>query len=206
MKVHINPGTCRRTNPLSSLSTSPSHTPTYTNAITMDSWSMSNPTGHPVRSQALSGIHPQSHWSLCAFTGMHLKSHWDLYAFAGIHPQTTINPQSWCPPQPFPPIPGFMFLYQISSSLRRDSTAQHVCSSGAGFNPSEFWSPCGLPVSCCLTTSVVRSRSDDCSTGCPSSAGPAWSSLAQDLYGSGRHESSIRTVPLPGTFACAVSR
>jgi len=30
---------------------------------------------YPVRSQALSGIHPQSHWSPCAFTGMHLQSH-----------------------------------------------------------------------------------------------------------------------------------
>ena len=29
------------------------------------------------------------------------------------------------------------------------------------------------------------------------------SSLAQDLHGSGRHESGIRTVPLPGTLACA---
>jgi len=37
------------------------------------------------------------------------------------------------------------------------------------------------------------------------SAGTAWSSLAQDLHGSGRHESSIRTVPLPGTFACTAS-
>jgi len=60
---------CRRTIPQSSLPTSPSHKPTYTNAIPMDFWSISNPTGHPVRSQAHSGIHPQSHWSPCAFTG-----------------------------------------------------------------------------------------------------------------------------------------
>jgi hypothetical protein len=32
------------------------------------------------------------------------------------------------------------------------------------------------------------------------SAGPAWSSLAQDLYGSGRHESGIRTVLSPGPW------
>jgi len=84
--------------------------------------------------------------------------------------------------------------------LTRDSTAQHVCSSGAGFNPPEFWSSCGLPVSCCLTTSVVRSRLDDCSTGCPCSAGPAWSSLVQDLHVSGRNESGICTVHSPGPW------
>jgi len=65
------------------------------------------PTGHPLCSQALSGIHPQSHRSPCAFTGMHLQSHWALCADTGIHPQT--NPQSKCPPQPFPPIPGSLF-------------------------------------------------------------------------------------------------
>ena len=85
----------------------------------MDSWSISNPTGHPVRLQALSGIHPQSHWSPCAFTGMHLQSHWDLYAFTGMHPQT--NPRSRCPPQPFPPIPGSMFLYYISYKRQHGS-------------------------------------------------------------------------------------
>jgi len=84
----------------------------------------------------------------------------------------------------------------------RDSKAQRVCSPGAGFNPPEFVLPCGLPVSCCLAMSVVRSRP----VGCPSAAGPAWSSLAQDLYGSGRHESGIHTVPLPGTLACAAPR
>jgi len=103
--------------------------------------------------------------------------------------------------------PCFYTIY-----LTRDSTDQRVCSPGAGFNPPEFLSPCGLPVSCCLATSVVQSRS----TGCPSaegqcshsrpSAGPAWSSLAQDLHGSGRHESGIRTIPLPGTLACAAPR
>ena len=41
--------------------------------------------------------------------------------------------------------------------LTRDSTAQCVFSQGAGFNPPEFWSPCGLPVSCCIAMSIVRS-------------------------------------------------
>jgi len=34
----------------------------------------------------------------------------------------------------------------------------------------------------------------------PRSAGPAWSSLTQDLHGSGRHGSGIRTVPSPGPW------
>jgi len=79
--------------------------------------------------------------------------------------------------------------------------AQCVSSPGAGFNPPEFGSPCGLPVSCCLDTSVVRSRNSKrlfapprvyvCI--CMDSAVPARSSLTQDLYGSGRHESGICT-------------
>ena len=92
--------------------------------------------------------------------------------------------------------------------LTRDSTAQCVCSPGAGFNPPEFLSPCGLPVSCCLATSVVRSRNSKRLVApprvyvciCMDSAGPAWSSLAQDLCGSGRHERSICTSPSPGPW------
>jgi len=74
--------------------------------------------------------------------------------------KTTIPPHSRCPP-PFLPhraIPGSM-IFMLH--LTRDSTNQRVCSPGphgAGFNPPEFLSPCGLPVSCCLATSVVRSR------------------------------------------------
>jgi len=33
-----------------------------------------------------------------------------------------------------------------------------MCLPGAGFNPPEFWSPCGLPVSCCLAMWGVQSR------------------------------------------------
>ena len=85
------------------------------------------------------------------------------------------------PPQPFPPILASMF-YVIY--LTTDSTAQCVCSPGAGFKPPEFLSPCGLPVSCCLATSVVRSRNSDRLVAPPcvyvcigmDSAVPAWSS------------------------------
>ena len=53
-----------------------------------------NPTGHPVLSQAQSGIHPQSHWSPCAFTGMYLQPHWApcSQAQSGIHPQSHWSP------------------------------------------------------------------------------------------------------------------
>jgi len=54
----------------------------------------------------------------------------------------------------------FLFLpfVCVYKALTWDSTAQRVCSPGAaGFNPPEFLSPCGLPVSCCLAMSVVWS-------------------------------------------------
>ena len=100
--------------------------------------------------------------------------------------------------------PQSRVLCFYTTYLTRDSTAQRVCSPGAEFNPPEFWLPCGLPVSCCLATSVVRS--DWLPLRGHPSVGPARSSLAQDLHGSGRHDSGIHTVPLPGTLVCAVSR
>ena len=144
----------RRTNPQSSLPTLPSHTPTYTNIILMDSWSISNPTGHPVRSQAQSGTHPQSHWPPCAFTGctcnptgISMPSQGcTLRQIPNQDAPLKLSPQSW--------ILCFYTIY-----LTRDSTAQRVCSPGAGFNPPEILSLCGIPVPCCLATSVVWSRS-----------------------------------------------
>jgi len=47
----------------------------------------------------------------------------------------------------------FLKIWVRSAELKfskfgaRDSTTQCVCLPGAGFNPPEFWSPCGLPVS-----------------------------------------------------------
>jgi len=162
-----------------------------------------NPTGHPVRSQTLTGIHWQSFWSPCAFTGMHLQSHWDLYAFTDMHPQTT--PQSRCPPQPFPPIPGSMFWYYISYK-RQHGSACVVAGCGVPSSGScvALWPTCvvlfryiSIPIDRCEVqsykffvplwpTCVVLSR--DISS---PFAGPVWSSLAQDLHGSGRHESYI---------------
>jgi len=122
---------------------------------------------------------------------------WELFG------DRCIGPQSNFPPQPFPPYRVLCFMLYILQE-----TAQCVCSPGAGFNPLEFLSPCGLPVSCCLATSVLQSRNSKrlvppprvCVCICMDSAGPAWSSLDQDLYGSGRHESGICTSPSPGPW------
>jgi hypothetical protein len=61
------------------------------------------------------------------------------------------------------PHPGPWFYITF---LLRYNTTQHVFLPCAGFNPPDFSfiflffpSPCDLPVSCCLATSVVRSRS-----------------------------------------------
>jgi len=59
-------------------------------------------------------------------------------------------PHTLCPPS--------RVLFFDTSYLTRDSTTQRVCSPCAGFNPPEFLSSYGLPVSCCLAASVVRSR------------------------------------------------
>ena len=156
-------------------------------------------THTPTQSRWTPGSSPetvQSHWSPCAFTGMHLQSHWAPCAFTGKHPHT--NHPSRFPPQPFNPIPGSMFLYYISYKRQHGSACVlarcGVQSSGIFV---ALWPTC-----------VVLSRyvSSPVATVCPSAAGPAWSSLAQDLHGSGRHESGIRTVPLPGTLACAAPR
>jgi len=72
------------------------------------------------------------------------------------------------------PHPGFVpypiqDLWYFITYLFRYNTTQHLFLPCAGFNPPDFFfilhiyifspSPCDLPVSCCLATSVVRSRS-----------------------------------------------
>ena len=64
-------------------------------------------------------------------------------------------------PSTFLPHPRFSVFILPVVHLTRDSTAQRVCSPGAGFNPPDFLSPCGLPVSRYVTSPVA-------STGCPS--------------------------------------
>jgi len=100
-----------------------------------------NPTWFPMRSQALSGMHLQSHWAACAFTGM--------------YPGHT-NPQSKCPPQPFSPIPGCIFF--VLYILPKTARLKRECSPGAGLNLSGFLLPGGQAVLCCLATSVVQTR------------------------------------------------
>jgi len=67
-----------------------------------------------VRSQAQSGIHPQSHWSPCTFTGIHLYSHGDPCAFTGIsslHRKPLLNPYV-CQ---FPSLPSNLSVFLTSS-------------------------------------------------------------------------------------------
>jgi len=96
-------------------------------------------------------------------------------------------------PLPFSPILGSMCLHHISYKRQQGSACVLA---RCGVQSSGILAPCGLP-QCVLLSRYVSS---------PVAAGPAWSSLAQDLHVSGRHDSGIRIVPLPGTLACAVPR
>jgi len=184
----------RRTNPHPGLATSPSRTRTYTNSILLDSWSISRDSTTPLGSLY---VHRPCQGYTHNPTGLPVRSQGCTYNPTGLPVRSQGCTRTQTPNQdaPLNLSPPSRVLCLYTTYLTRDSTAQCVCSPGAGFNPPEFLSPCGLPVSCCLATSVVRSRS----TGCPS-AGPAWSSLTQDLHVSGRHESGIRTVPFPGPW------
>jgi len=177
----------RRINPPSSLPSPPSHTHTYTNSIPLDFWSISRDNTTPLVSLC---IHRDALTILLGSLCVHRDAPSD-------------NPPIKMPPSTFSPHPGFYVL--CYTCYKRQHGSLCVCSPGAGFNPLEFLSPCGLSVSCCLATSRVWSRNSKrlvtpprvyvCI--CMDSAGPAWSSLAQDLYGSGRHESGIGTSPSP---------
>ena len=99
-----------------------------------------NPTGPPVCSQR------------CTYnpTGLPLRSQgYTRTQTPNQNAPHNLSPRSWV-------------LCFDTSYLTRDSTTQRVCSPGAGFNPSEFLSPCGLPVSCCLAESVVCSCPSAC--------------------------------------------
>jgi len=87
-------------------------------------------------------------------------------------------------------LPNPLFLYYISYKR------QHVCACQVrGSTLRNFGR---LVAYLCRVVSLCEESSRG--------AGPAWSSLAQDLHVSERHESGIRTVPLPGTLACSAPR
>jgi len=131
----------------------------------------------------------RSHWAPCAFTGYTLRQP------PNQNSPLNLSPPSW--------LLCFM-LYILQETARLSVCARQV----RGSILRNFLSPCGLPVSCCLATSVVRSRNSKRLVAPPrvyvcigmDSAGPAWSSLAQDLYGSGRYESGVCTSPSPGPW------
>jgi len=111
-----------------------------------------NPTGLPVRSQG------------CTYnpTGPPVRSQGCTYNPTGLPVRSQGCTLAQNPNQDAPlnlsPLSRVLCFYTIY--LIRDSTAQRVCSPGAGFNPPEFSSSCGLPVSCCLATSeLFRARS-----------------------------------------------
>jgi len=167
-----------------SLPSPPSHTHTYINSIPLlvHLQRQYNPSGHPVRSQG------------CTYnpTGLPVRSQ-------GCTLRQTPNQTS------LPNLsPSSRVLYILQETTRPSVYTRQV----RGSILRTFLSPCGLPVSCCLATSVVRSRNPKrlvapprvCVCICMDSAGPAWSSLNQDLYGSERHESGICTYPSPGPW------
>jgi len=100
----------RRINPHPSLSISPSHTHPYTNSILLESWSISRDGTTRLGPLCVHRDAPTIPLgSLCV--------HRDVPAqCGGLH----TNPQSRCPPQPFSPILGSMFLYFISYKRQHD--------------------------------------------------------------------------------------
>jgi len=130
------------------------HTP---NSIPLDSRSISKDSTTPLGSLC---VHRPCQRYTHNPTGLPVLSQGCTYTPNGllVHSQgctCTPTPNQDAPHNLSPP---FQVLCFYSIYLTRDNTAQRVCSPGAGFNPPEFVSPCGLPVSCCLATSVVRSR------------------------------------------------
>jgi len=133
----------RRINSHPSLPTLPSYTHTYTNSIPLDSWSISGDSTIPLGSLF---VHSPCQGYTHNPTGLPAGSQGCAH---------TQNPNQGASHTLSPP---FRVLCFYATYLTRDSTTQHVCSPGVGFNPPEFLLPCGLPVSCYLATSVVQSR------------------------------------------------
>jgi len=132
---------------------------------------------------------------------MYLQFHWAPCAFTGYTLRQTPNQNSPLNLSPPSRLLCFM-LYILQETARLSVCARQV-------RGSILRNFCSLVAYlCCLATSVVRSRNSNRLVAPPhvyvcigmDSAGPVWSSLAQDLYGSGRHESGICTSPSPGPW------
>jgi len=121
---------CRRTNPQSSLPTPPSHTPTYTNAIPMDSWSIFNPTGHPVRDTPTIPL-----VSLC----VHRDAPAIPLGSLCLHRDA---PPIKMPPSTFPPHPGFyVFILHILQETARLSVCARRSNLRLGYS-TDCCCPC----------------------------------------------------------------
>jgi len=135
------------------------HTHTHTNrdAIPLDSWSISRDNTILLVSLC---VHRDA--STIPLASLQQCNHKD--ALSHKLPIKMSPSLSQAQAQPSPPS-WVLCFYAIY--LTKDNTAQRVCSPGAGFNPSEHLWPCGLPVSCCLATSVVWSYRIKIVTTCP---------------------------------------
>jgi len=131
-------------NPHSSLPSPPSHT--HTNSIPLGSLSMSRDNTTPL-----------------GFLCVHRDVPTIQLGPLCVHRvEPSHQPPIKLPPTTFLPHTRFyvfiLHILFIQHNRVRDSTAQRVCSPGAGFNPPEKFSPYGLPVSCCLAVTVVQSH------------------------------------------------
>ena len=96
-------------------------------------WHTHNPTGLPVHTH-----NP---------TGLPVRSQGCTYNPTGLPVRSESPPRALRDPPFIQCLVTVLCFYIIF--LTRDSTAQRVCLPGAGFNPPNFLSSCGLPVSCC---------------------------------------------------------
>jgi len=107
----------------------------------------------PVRSQAQSGIHPQCHWSPCAFTGMHLPPCFPLGSLCLHRDAPSDKPPIKIISGPLNLSPPSRVLWFYTVYHTRDSTAQRVCSPGAGFIFRNF---CRLVAYLCRVVSLCQ--------------------------------------------------
>jgi len=122
------------------------YTHTHSNAILLDSWFIPRDSTIPLVSLYNHRDAPT----------IPLRSLW-IHRDAPLHqtvPSVSVTPLC--------PIPGSTFSGKIFTvfvlHILQETARQSVCAPDARLNPPEILSPCGLPLSCCLATSVVRLR------------------------------------------------
>ena len=124
----------------------PSYTHTYTNATLLDSWSISRDITIPLV-------------FLCVHRDAPIIPLGSLCIHRDAPSQKTpikMAPSTFFPHPRFSPtvgVPGNVFIpYILQKTVRLSVSARQV----RGSILQNFWSPCCLPVSCCLATSLVQ--------------------------------------------------